>query len=66
MIAGSYRPEDLTHEGDERHPLEAARHELRRKYGEFELRMGEARGREFVDALIDAQPNRTLSGSPAS
>ena len=56
MIAGSYRPEHLNREGDDRHPLEAARHELRRKYGEFELRIGEARGREFVHALIDAQP----------
>ena len=42
----------------DRHPLESGRLELKRKYGDFDIRVGEASGREFVDALIDATPTR--------
>ena len=59
MLVASYRPGDLTApEGQDRHPLESARLELKRKYGDFEIRVDETSGREFVDALIDATPTR--------
>ena len=45
-------------EGQDRHPLESARLELKRKYGDFEIRADEASGRDFVDALIEATPTR--------
>ena len=63
MLVASYRPGDLTApEGHDRHPLESARLELKRKYGDFEIRVDEASGREFVDALIDATPTRLDAG----
>ena len=59
MLVASYRPGDLTApEGQDRHPLESARLELKRKYGDFEIRADEASGRDFVDALIEATPTR--------
>ena len=59
MLVASYRPGDLTApEGQARHPLESARLELKRKYGDFDIRVDEASGPEFVDALIEATPTR--------
>ncbi len=58
FLVGSYRSEDLpSGAGGKPHPLTTARNELRRKYGDFEIRMGEAGAREFVDALLDVTPN---------
>ncbi len=58
MLVGSYRPADLAPTGDDdRHPLESARHELQRKFGDFEIAVGETETRDFVDALLDAWPN---------
>ncbi len=51
MVAGSYRPGDLPR------GLESARHELQRKFGDFEVPVGRTEARDFVDALIDAVPN---------
>lgn len=63
MLVASYRPGELTApEGQDRHPLESARLELKRKYGDFEIRVDDASGREFVDALIDATPTRLDAG----
>ena len=59
LAAGSYRSEALASgAGGEPHPFMTARNELRRKHGDFEIRMGEAGAGEFVDALLDAVPNR--------
>jgi len=58
MLAASYRPADLVGpNGTSPHPLEAARHRLRQKYGDFEVRVGEKDGREFIDALVDTSAN---------
>ena len=59
LVAGSYRSEALASGADgEPHPLTTVRNELRRQYGDFEIRMGEAGAREFIDALLDATANR--------
>ena len=56
-IVGSYRPALLAG-GDKRHPMERAIHELRVQFGDIELVLGARGGREFIDAVVDASPNR--------
>jgi predicted ATPase len=61
LILGAYRPDDvaLGREG-ERHPLEAVVHELTRYYGDVTVDLDaipERTSRQFVDGLLDAEPN---------
>jgi DNA-binding SARP family transcriptional activator/predicted ATPase len=74
LIAGAYRPEEVTlgregaHSGEGagsphrgRHPLEEVLTELKRRFGDVWLDLAEVRepeGRQFVDALLATQPNR--------
>jgi len=62
LIIGTYRPDDVAlGRNGQRHPLEPVLNELRRYQGNILIDLGEARaseGRVFVDALIDAEPNR--------
>lgn len=60
MILGAYRPTELASgRGGERHPLEPIVHELQRQHGEILVDLGgEGEDRSFVDALVDAFPNR--------
>lgn len=58
LILGAYRPADVAlGRGGERHPLRAVLHELRRLFGDAEVEVGEAQGRQFVDAFLDTEPN---------
>jgi DNA-binding SARP family transcriptional activator/predicted ATPase len=59
LLLGAYRPEEvaLGREG-QRHPLEPVVNELQRDYGEITVHVGHAEGQEFVDALLDAEPNQ--------
>ncbi len=62
LIICAYRPEEvgLGHNG-ERHPLAKALSEIKRTFGDLSINLGPAmstQGREFVDALVDSQPNR--------
>lgn len=59
LIVGAYRPAEvaLGRQG-ERHPLEGVVHEFRRKFGDVTLDLSKAEGRAFVNALLDAEPNR--------
>lgn len=62
FILGAYRPDDvaLGRNGD-RHPLEPVVHELTRYYGGITLDLDlipEGTNRAFLDALLDAEPNR--------
>jgi hypothetical protein len=43
--------------GGERHPLEPVVKELRREFGDIDIELTEARGREFVDQYLDTEPN---------
>jgi predicted ATPase len=74
LIAGAYRPEEVTlgrdgaHSGEGaaslnrgRHPLKEVVAELKRRFGDVWLDLAEVRepeGRQFVDALLATQPNR--------
>ena len=62
LVLGSYRPEDIAlGRGDRRHPLDSVVNEIKRLHGEVHLHLAgddEAKGRRFIDALLDAQPNR--------
>lgn len=61
MLVGCYRPNDLALGRDgQRHPLEAMLSELKRYQGDVIIDLDDARrtnGREFVDALLDREPN---------
>ncbi|MGD9316396.1 MAG: BTAD domain-containing putative transcriptional regulator, partial [Anaerolineae bacterium] len=67
LIVGAYRPEEValgrrdpwTGSGQrERHPLEPVVHEFRRDFGDITVNLRKAEGREFVEALLDSEPNR--------
>ena len=57
LVVGSYRPA-LLNVGGEPHPLQSAVHELRAHFGDVDVLLGSEGGRAFVDAVIDASPNR--------
>jgi tetratricopeptide (TPR) repeat protein len=62
LIVGAYRPEDVNlGRGSQEHPLQALLGELRRLSGDIWVELdqkGQAESREFVDALLDREPNR--------
>lgn len=62
LIIGTYREEDVAlGRGDARHPLSAVVSELKRYYGDFIIKLGEAEdaeARRFIDALLDAEANQ--------
>jgi DNA-binding SARP family transcriptional activator len=59
LLVGAYRPDDVAlGRGGERHPLEPVVHELQRDLGDITVDLSQAEGRSFVDALLDAEPNR--------
>jgi predicted ATPase/predicted Ser/Thr protein kinase len=59
LVVGTYRPAEVALEREgRRHPLEPAINELRRAYGDLEVHVGEEESREFIDALVDHEPNR--------
>ena len=62
LIVGAYRPEDLVrNRGDGPHPLAEVLAEFKRLFGDVWVDLGQAAlvaDRHFVDALLDAEPNR--------
>ena len=62
LLIGTYRPDDVSlgREG-ERHPLEPVLNELKRYYGEVVIDLSRPPvqdARDFVNALVDSEPNR--------
>jgi adenylate cyclase len=61
LILGAYRPEDISlgREGQE-HPLVNILAEFKRLFGDVWVNLGQhgGEGRDFVDALLDSEPNR--------
>ena len=60
LVVGTYRPEDVeAGRGSERHPLEQVVAELVRYQGNIIVPAAgvAASGRQFIDALLDAEPN---------
>ncbi|NIV39765.1 MAG: AAA family ATPase, partial [Anaerolineae bacterium] len=67
LIVGAYRPEEVAlgridpqtgSDQRERHPLEPVVHELQRDLGDIIVHLGQEGGREFVEALLQSEPNR--------
>jgi tetratricopeptide (TPR) repeat protein len=62
LIACAYRPEEVRLGRDgERHPLAQPLNEFKRTFGDVWIdlgQIGEAEGRSFIDALLNAEPNR--------
>jgi adenylate cyclase len=62
LIVCAYRPEELPPaQGGEHHPLEKVLREFKRTFGDVwvDLDLADQReGRRFVDAFLDAEPNR--------
>ncbi|RME42114.1 MAG: hypothetical protein D6791_18520, partial [Chloroflexi bacterium] len=72
LVIGTYRPEDVAlgrpstvPTQAERHPLESVVNELKRYYGDIQIEVGReevGEGRQFIDALLNAEPNRLDEG----
>jgi DNA-binding SARP family transcriptional activator/predicted ATPase len=59
LLIGAYRSEDVTLGRDgARHPLLPVVNELKRESGEMAVNVDQAKGRDFVEALLDSEPNR--------
>ncbi len=59
LMLGAYRPAEVMAVSDgKRHPLETAVNELVRRFGESTILLPEQGDQAFVDALLDAEPNR--------
>jgi predicted ATPase/class 3 adenylate cyclase len=63
LVIGIYRPDEVAMGRDgERHPLEKVVNEFQRDFGEISVDLRQVEGRSFVDAIIDAEPNRLGDG----
>ncbi|MCL7454280.1 MAG: AAA family ATPase [Anaerolineae bacterium] len=63
LVVGAYRPEEVAIGRDgERHPLDPVINELQRDYGDILVDLSQAERRQFVEALLDSEPNR-LAGA---
>ncbi len=59
LVVGIFRPEEVAlGRRGERHPLEPVVNELQRHFGDIVVDLGQSDGQRFVDALLDAVPNR--------
>ena len=59
LLVGAYRPEEIALGRDgERHPLEPVVNEFQRDSGRVIVDLGQADRQEFVEALLDSEPNR--------
>lgn len=62
QVIGTYRPEEVAlGRGAARHPMEQVVSELKRHYGDPVVVLGdetEAETRQFIDELIDSEPNK--------
>jgi len=59
LIVGAYRSDDLAPgRNGERHPLDPILNELRRDFGDVQVDLNQADGRQFVEAFLDTEPNR--------
>ncbi len=60
VLGQSYFSQAYLHEqdADQQHPLARLLSELQCHLGDIQLDLGQAAGREFIDALVDSEPNR--------
>lgn len=63
LIIGAYRPGEVTAgRSGERHPLEPVINELQRDYGDNVVDLSRSEGRQWIDALLDTEPNHLDTG----
>jgi predicted ATPase len=66
LVLGAYRPEEVKlGRGGERHPLAKVLTEFKRYFGDVWIDLDQAdkdEARQFVDALVDLEPNRLGAG----
>ena len=59
LVVGAYRSEEVALGRDgERHPLEPAVNEFARIWGDIKVDVGLSDGHQFVDAIVNSEPNR--------
>ncbi|MDX1415769.1 MAG: AAA family ATPase [Candidatus Promineifilaceae bacterium] len=59
LIIGIYRPADVAlGRGGERHPLESVVGEFQRHFGQNQVDLRKTENKQFVEALLDSEPNR--------
>lgn len=59
LIVGIYRPVEVAlGRAGEQHPLEPLVKEFQRHFGQIQIDLSQAEGRQFVSSLVDAEPNR--------
>jgi DNA-binding SARP family transcriptional activator/tetratricopeptide (TPR) repeat protein len=59
LIAGIYRPSEVAvHRVDRRHPLAPVLRELQRQFGHNQIHLFQTGYRQFVESLLDSEPNR--------
>lgn len=58
LLVGTYRPSEIAiGQAGKRHPLQPIIHEFQRQFGEIVIDLGQAEGTEFVNQLLDSEPN---------
>jgi len=58
LLVGSYRPEEIALERNGvRHPMQTLVNELLAQYGEMRIDLSRVAGWDFVNALLDSEPN---------
>lgn len=58
MVIGTYRASEVAlGRNGGRHPIEAVLHELKREHGDTTVELAQSGRPEFVDALVDSEPN---------
>ena len=64
LVVAAYRPDAIALPPSEgaRHPLEAVVNEIQRVSGDRPIDLDQCEGRQFVEALLDAEPNRLSAG----
>ncbi|MFN2184032.1 MAG: ATP-binding protein [Anaerolineae bacterium] len=59
LVVGAYRPEEVALGRDEtRHPLAPVVNEFQRLFGDVTVDLDQAERRDFVEAVLDSEPNR--------
>lgn len=59
LVLGAYRHSVvIASEDGQRHPLKSMVHELQREYGDVQVDVGQGDRRQFMEALLDTEPNR--------
>ncbi|MGC9333572.1 MAG: BTAD domain-containing putative transcriptional regulator, partial [Anaerolineae bacterium] len=59
LIVVAYRPEEVAlARAGARHPLVPVLLELQREFGDVEVNLDQAGGRQFLEAFLDSEPNR--------